>query len=337
MEIIDLKDENRWRDFLTVNPGESGAEFLASFNWAKILVGEKKTVKCLAALDKDRSVLSLIFLVKKSLGAGFCYWYAPRGPIFKIGLLANEIEDIINLFILEIKKIEKKAVFLKIEPAQFLNGFWQVYDKTKFEHYLNIQPKKTLVLNLKKTEAELLKEMHQKTRYNINLAIKKGVSIIEGGEADFSEFWRLMELTGLRDGFRIHDKKHYQNLISEGAKNEGFIKLFFAEYNSRKIATALICCFGGKVTYLHGASDNEFRNIIAPYLLQWEMIKRAQVTGATLYDFYGIDEKKWPGVTRFKLGFGGEERNYPGVFDIVFKSMVYKIYNLAKKVKRSLK
>ncbi|MFA6514625.1 MAG: peptidoglycan bridge formation glycyltransferase FemA/FemB family protein [Patescibacteria group bacterium] len=359
MEIIDLKDEEKWRDFLTANPGESGAEFLASSKWAAVLKSEGTEVKCLAAVDASAEILGLVLLVKKFLGGGFYYWYAPRGPILKKGLsleneaegkakneakdeaeskVKNEAKEVISLLIAEIQKSDNSAVFLKIEPAQFLSKFWESNLQRKFKNGLDVQPKKTLILDLKKTEEELLRAMHQKTRYNINLAAKKGVKIIEGGEKDFSEFWRLMELTGMRDGFRIHDETHYKKLINrEENKDKKFIKLFFAEFQGRKIATALVCCFGNKVTYLHGASDNEFRNTMAPYLLQWEIIKLARTEGANIYDFYGIDEKKWPGVTRFKLGFGGEERVYPGVFEIVFRPVIYTIYNTTKKIKRIFK
>jgi lipid II:glycine glycyltransferase (peptidoglycan interpeptide bridge formation enzyme) len=341
MEIIELKDRNIWHNFIATNPGESGAEFLNSPEWFDILKTENKIVRCLAVVDKNKNILGLAFLIKKLLGHKFFYWYISRGPIFKLGLSPLEAKEVLSLLISGIKKISSEAIFLKIEPAQNMDGFWNQNNSNneiKFKSAPAIQPKKTLILDLRKEDTSLLKEMHQKTRYNINLAIKKEVEIIEGSIDDFSEFWRLMELTGTRDGFRIHDKNHYQNLVrqneSEISENKKFIKLFFAQYQGRKIATALVCYFGDKATYLHGASDNEFRNIMAPYLLQWEIIKRARAEGIKIYDFYGIDEQKWPGVTRFKLGFGGEERNYPGVFDIVFQPLIYSLYNLTKKIRK---
>jgi lipid II:glycine glycyltransferase (peptidoglycan interpeptide bridge formation enzyme) len=334
MKIIEINDNKILTNFIVSNPGESGSEFLSSSEWASILIKEKKTIKYLAVVEEEQNILGLICLTKKSLGGRFVYWYAGRSPIFKLGLSAETINQVFNALVLALKKIDKQAVFLRIEPAQKLNNFWE---DAKFICASDIQPKKTLVLNLQKTEEELLTEMHQKTRYNINLAKKKRVNIIEGGEKDFSEFIRLMELTGARDSFRIHDTEHYQNLVGNGNDNQGFIKLFFAQYEGKKIAAAVVCYFSGKATYLHGASDNEFRNIMAPYLLQWEIIRQARIDGFKIYDFYGIDGKKWPGVTRFKLGFGGEERSYPGVFDIPFKSLVYYLYVLAKKVRKILK
>jgi lipid II:glycine glycyltransferase (peptidoglycan interpeptide bridge formation enzyme) len=277
--------------------------------------------------------MALFCLIKENLPAGWFYWYAPRGPIFKNGIKSEEAAEITQAVILKLKADYPKSVFLKIEPAQnFLQAERNI--NIKLVSAADIQPQKTLVLDLNIEAEKLLAAMHQKTRYNIRLAEKKGVKIVSGGPADFSEFWRLMNLTGERDGFRIHGQKHYQNLL---AGNNNFIKIFFAEYEGQKIATALVCYFGTQATYLHGASDNKYRNVMAPYLLQWEIIKQAQASGAKIYDFYGVNEKKWPGVTRFKLGFGGEIRDYFGVFDIVLHPGIYQLYQGLKKIKRILK
>ncbi len=335
MKILEIADRQQIDNFLITNPGESGSEFLLCSDWVKILEAENKQIKFFAVLDNalndshddnGDNFLALVLLIKKSLGFGLFYYYAPRGPVLKSGLGETQVKETINFLISEIKKREDGAVFLKIEPAN-LSEVW----RSGFAVAPDIQPKKTLILDLKQSAEDLLLSMHQKTRYNIKLAEKKGVQIIEGGENSFSEFWRLMELTGKRDGFRIHDKHHYLNLIKG---NSEFLSLFFAEYQGQKIATALVCFFGDKATYLHGASDNAFRNIMAPYLLQWEIIKKAKELNFSKYDFYGIDEQKWPGVTRFKLGFSGEEKIYPGVFDIIFRPGVFNIYHKLKKIKQ---
>ena len=114
--------------------------------------------------------------------------------------------------------------------------------------------------------------------------------------------------------------------------NKGMVKLFLAKYQNKIIAANLICFFGQTATYLHGASDYNFRQIMASHLLQWQAICQVKSQGLKYYDFYGIDEKKWPGVTRFNKGFTGQEITYPGAFDLVFQPGWYKIYNLARRV-----
>ena len=84
--------------------------------------------------------------------------------------------------------------------------------------------------------------------------------------------------------------------------------------------------------YLHGAMDREYKSLMAPYFMHWEIIKKLKVEGCKLYDFWGIDAKKWPGVTRFKLGWGGDQKEYPGSFDLVISKFWYFIYGLARKI-----
>lgn len=295
-------------------------EFLQSLFWAEMLVrgGEKIEVW---QVEDNNQIRASVLLIKKSLRRGLFYWYAPRGPIGD--------EEAVEFLLTELKKSKVGGVFMRIEPAEKLTAKSIL---AKLKKSLDLQPKKTLLLDLGLSDDDLLKAMHPKTRYNIKLASKKGVRISEGGEQDFTDFWRLMSLTGERDGFRLHGEGHYRNLLS-AKKN---IKLFLASYEGKIIAVGLFCFFGGRVTYLHGASDNEARNLMAPYLLQWEIIKKARAEGYKNYDFYGIDDKKWPGVTRFKNGFGGFTKEYPGTYDFVFKPVIYGLYGFLRKVKRSL-
>ncbi len=113
------------------------------------------------------------------------------------------------------------------------------------------------------------------------------------------------------------------------------IKLFIAEYKKKPIAANIVSFFGDTAVYMHGASGADHRNVMAPYLLQWHAIKLGKQVGCKYYDFYGIDEKKWPGVTRFKRGFGGRAVNYPGTFDLIFDSSWYNIYKMVRRVRRT--
>jgi lipid II:glycine glycyltransferase (peptidoglycan interpeptide bridge formation enzyme) len=72
---------------------------------------------------------------------------------------------------------------------------------------------------------------------------------------------------------------------------------------------------------------------MASYLIQWEAILDAKIKGFKFYDFWGVDEKKWPGITRFKTGFGGKEVEYVGAWDYVFQPGWYWIYRIAKQMK----
>jgi peptidoglycan pentaglycine glycine transferase (the first glycine) len=333
MNLVEIKDKKRLDEFLDAQPH---SEFLQSWEWGEFQ--EKVEGKIIRlGVEENGELIAAATLVKKSLPLGMNYFYCPRGPILNEELRIKN-EELFNFFISEVKKIaeKEKVLFLRFEPGRY------EIPNTKYQirKTIDIQPAQTIILDLSKSEDELLSAMHQKTRYNIRLAEKKGVQIREAsrggflagdGEKEFEKFWNLMQKTSGRDGFTPHDRDYYEKLLH--AAPEKF-KLFFAMFEDKIIAAGIFSFFGDNATYLFGASDNENREVMAPYLLQWGLIKKAKAAGNKFYDFFGIDEKKWPGVTRFKRGFGGQEINYPGTFDIVFDKINYKFYKALRAIRR---
>lgn len=322
MEFRTVSDKKIITDFLTESAAGCGAEFLVSKEWADILQTEEN-VETLGIYEGQK--LSALFnLIKKDFKFGLSYYYLPRGPIFYQGLSAEKRLEIWQSLILEFKR--RRGIFLRVEPKDPLPNIIKALPT------INLQPKETLMLDLSLSKDELLRSFHQKTRYNIRLAEKKGMVVREGqGENDFNNFWSLMTETGERDKFKIHNKNHYRSLA---ISNPDFIKLFLAEMDGETIAAGLFSFYGDKVTYLHGASAHKFRQFMAPYLLQWTLIKKAKESGYKYYDFYGIDALKWPGVTRFKTGFGGFTVSYAGTQDIILNPLVYNLYNILRRIRR---
>jgi len=312
--------------------------FLQSWGWGEFQERAGNKAVRIGFEDSGRLFFAICF-VKRSLPLGRSYFYAPR--IDFEGLNAEQLKFVFDSIAENVKT--EKAVFLRFEPKErIIAGHEPRVTRT-----IDAQPSKTIILDLEKTEDELLNAMRQKTRYNIRLAEKKGVVIREARENDFEKFWKLMGETRERDGFRTHNKEYYEKMLDisvRGVSASGgqipnhdlSIKLFLAEYDGRIIAGNIIAFFGDTVTYVHGASANEYRNAMAPYLLQWYVIRLAKNSGYKYYDFYGIDENRWPGVTRFKGGFGGNEVRYPGTFDLVFNRGWYAVYKLARKIRRGI-
>jgi len=255
------------------------------------------------------------------------YLYIPHGP-----LAVNEDKFSPENFVSYLKKIskEKKYIYIKAEPLSkkisdklIESGF----RKSKKQ----IQPNKTQILNLEKTEDELLSEMHSKTRYNIRVAKKH--SIIVEQHNNVETFWQLLKKTSIKDKFSTHSENYYHKLIDYFKNSDDIqIKIFTAEFNSKPVASALILIFKETGYYLHGASDYNMRAAMAPFVLHWEIIKFLKSAGLKHYDFWGIDEKKWPGVTRFKKGWGGSEIEYFGSFDLPINKLWYWLYIIGKKV-----
>jgi len=211
----------------------------------------------------------------------------------------------------------------------------------------NRQPRRTLVVDLTQSDDALLSAMHPKTRYNIKLAERKGVRVQENKTAD--AFCALLKETAARDKFGTHPDAYYRAMI-----DSGIATVFTAWYEGRPIAAHVCILFGKTMTYLHGASGNVHRNLMAPYLLQWEQIRYGKTHGATAYDFWGIApaaengkengkhpafhglawdvRHSWSGITRFKAGFGGTVKEYPQGFDLPLRTGIYSMYTMVKKM-----
>lgn len=324
MHLIEITDKQQLNDFVGSQPM---SQILQSWQWGEFQEKVSGRVWRIGVLDDDKLVASAK-IISKDLPMGKKYFYCGRGPVVS---KKTDRPQAVKLLFEKIKKLAKAEgiMFLRFDPTEKSIIFEQ---KHKFIKTLDVQPSKTIVLDLTKTETELKQGMHHKTRYNINLAIKKGVKIVPGGLDRFEDFWSLLAQTSDRDKFMTHGRNYFKAML-EIADNP--VKLFFAEFKGRPITTALVSFFGHTAAYLHGGSADQERNTMAPYLLQWQMIKLAKADGRKYYDFYGIDEDKWPGVTRFKKGFGGSEVNYPGTFDLVYDQGWYSIYKMVRKVRRT--
>ena len=270
--------------------------------------------------------------------------YSSRGPVCDI----HDI-DVLKQLTDGAKELAKKynAIVLRIEPdivssdLEFRNivqnlGYKIKDDAKNFRE--EIQPRYVFRLNTKnKTEDELFKNFHQKTRYNIRLATKKGVQVKEGTREDLKEFHKIMVTTGIRDGFITRPLEYFEKMYDcLGPKH---IKLLMAYYEDKPISGVIPIMYGNKTWYLYGASSNEHRNLMPNYLLQWEMIKMAVNNKSDIYDLRGVPgiADNSNGLYRFKKGFGAEYTEFIGEVYIDFKPFMYKMYKFTEKTFRSLR
>jgi len=192
----------------------------------------------------------------------------------------------------------------------------------------NIQPSRTIVVDIAPEEDTILAQMHSKTRYNIRLSKRKGVTVHEGTVDDAAAFYALMTETGSRDEFGIHSEAYYRRVF-ELFLPTGHAALLMAEVEDELVAALVIFALGKKAWYFYGASSNRHREKMPPYALQWAAIRWAKARGCTSYDLWGIpdfDEETleaqfterndglW-GVYRFKRGFGGQVIRCVGLWE----------------------
>ena len=278
------------------------------------------------ALGADYFKIGDIFVFKYKLPFNKYYFYIPRADFTNENLknIINEAQTMNPVFL----RIEPEAKNLKDASTASLTNIG--FKKINRE----IQPSKTLILNLKKPEKEILSAMHHKTRYNIGVAKKNGVKIEikkSLNKEEFEIFWKLINKTAKRDKFTIFSKKYYEKLLNIfGSSAPEFmpndvplinpvrnscgvfessqelnptsnphherqsiisngIKIFLAKFHNEIIAAAIIMFYNDTAVYLHGASDYDFRRMMAPHLLQWNAISDAKKSGFSYYDFLGIN------------------------------------------------
>jgi lipid II:glycine glycyltransferase (peptidoglycan interpeptide bridge formation enzyme) len=268
----------------------------------------------------------------RRLPLGLTLAYLPK-PVFSERLAVTS-----DQFWVEVDSICKKrrAVFLKIELDTWESDFMLHHSAFILSKH-NIQPPRTLVVNIQGTEDDLLARMKQKTRYNIRLAEKKGVTVRPW--EDLAAFHRMMQITGGRDRFGVHSLEYYRRAY-ELFHPAGMAELLVAEYEGKPLAALMVFARGRRAWYVYGASNDEERNRMPTYLLQWEAMRWARSKGAEEYDLWGVPDEDeetleahftersdglW-GVYRFKRGFGGQLKRSVQALDRIYHPLLYKLY-----------
>lgn len=297
-----------------------GGGFLQSWQWGEFQRSLGRDVLRLREQD------ALAQLIRMPLPFGKSYWYCPRGPLGALPSIAMDADV-------------KRGLFLRVEPAAPPEGGVKVRD---------VQPGQTMIVDLRREREAIMAAMHEKWRYNIRLAERKGVKVYVAGERDpgaLDVFWALLEETTERDGFRAHDKEYYRSMLealsgdpASDGKTRPVARLVFAEHDGRVLAANFMIYFGDTATYLHGASSRARRELMAPQLLHWTAMLDAKAWGYAAYDFWGVapegaENHPWAGVTRFKKGFGGTYVAYPGAYDLPIDRTWYAVYRVTQKLR----
>jgi lipid II:glycine glycyltransferase (peptidoglycan interpeptide bridge formation enzyme) len=232
---------------------------------------------------------------------------------------------------------QHQAIFSKLEPDSWNEPPLHLGKARVKVSPHNIQPPRTIIIDIKNSEEEILARMKQKTRYNIRLAEKKGVTVRPWN--DLESFHKMMLVTGDRDRFGIHSLEYYRRAY-ELFHPTGMCELLVAEYEGKTLAALMVFGRGRRAWYFYGASTDEERNRMPAYLLQWEAIKWARGRGCEEYDLWGVPDEEeatleanfeknhaglW-GVYRFKRGFGGELKRAAQALDRVYNPGLYWAY-----------
>jgi lipid II:glycine glycyltransferase (peptidoglycan interpeptide bridge formation enzyme) len=293
---------------------------------------------------------SLLALERK-LGCFFSFAYIPYAPAFRP---SDPPEDALHELIQALRPfLSPLCIFVRFDlpwELESAGGREKFLGKPLSRSGYDVQPPDTVILDLGKSEEELLEGMKPKWRYNVRLAEKKGVRVQR--ENDIDSFYEMYKETASRDKISIHSKEYYLKMLDAGllaGVDSPKIMLLIARHGGEAIAGIIVALYGGRAVYLYGASSDKKRNFMPAYALQWEAIRAAKEAGCTEYDFFGIPPSEAPahpmaGLYRFKTGFGGKIVHRAGSWDFPLRKYPYAAYRRAealrafwhKKVKKLL-
>lgn len=342
----EIVDENKWKECIKEFPD---AHFLQTSLWAAVKRENGWMPFYLLWKDTQGNTHAGVMILERTEKfinfISVKVHYCPKGPLF---ITKNQeiITGVLNG--LQAFSKQRNGLFIKIDPDfvtnvqadeigaySFLNFDPDLPQLLKSNHWVEskeqIQFRNTIIIPLEKSDDQLMKEMKQKTRYNIRLSQRKGVETRIGNSTDLEKLFQLYAETALRDGFVIRSKKYYLNLWNKFYE-AGLAEPIIAELDGEVLAAVIIYYFSGKAYYVYGMSSDKNRNLMATYLLQWKAIQRAREKDCKIYDFWGApdelneSDRMW-GVYKFKLGFGGFFIKTIGAWDYPTRKLGYSFYH----------
>ena len=293
-------------------------ELKAAFGWIPLRL----------ALESDGTLVGGAQILFRRAGP-FTVAYIPKGPV----LLSHDAQTGHALWEAIRKCCHRmRAISLKVEPEwrderaerhQWLlaHGLVPVHE--------TIQPRRTIIVDLRPDQDVILARMKSKWRYNIRLSVRKGVHVRQRGLESIDTFYGLLRQTGQRDDFALHSLPYYRRAFELFAPSKR-VGLFMAYYKDEPLAGLVAYAFNRQAWYMYGASSDAHRDLMPNHQLQWRAMQWAKDKGCTQYDLWGITDTDpesgsvaLSGVERFKAGFGGEMVRYVGAYDDIYYKPLY--------------
>lgn len=347
MPILDFNNKKEVEEYNEFLHNYDFMSFMQDLKWGKVKNNwEQEAVY----LRKDGKICAtMMILIQKVPHMKVSFMYAPRGPVCDVYDI-----DTVNALVKEAEPIAKKynAYVFKFDPQV-------VYDEKLDEMYKKvgyktsgknpnpddvIQPLNDAVLYLNgKNEDELMKSFAEKTRYNIRLSGRKGVTVrFSRDKEDLKTFYDIYKVTTIRDKIGCRPYEYFERMLE--AYDEDELRIYIAEHEGDKLSAAIATCYGNELFYVYGASSNEKRNLMPNYAMQMAMIRWGIERKCKTYNFGGIihlDQND--GLFKFKMGFCRDEglETYIGEFSKVYKPAAFfaitKLLPIKKKIERKIR
>ncbi len=329
---VPVSELNRWKawdGFLEATP-EAGfmqsswyADFRASVGY-----------ECFGIVLRDPDdIVGGAMVMKWTYAPHGCFYYISDGPVLPAEEpAASEAFDTILEIIEKHRKAEGETVsHLRIEPRwRSLPSFVRGFRTPGFPDGYT-EPRNSLCIDLRPSEDAILAQMKPKGRYNIRIARRHGVSVVEDtSDRGLADFLRIYKRTVIRQRIDAKAPGYFRTLLGILLERRQ-VSIFFAELAGRRLAAALVVYFGRRATYFFGGSLLAHRRVMAPYLLQFEIMRSAKARGYEWYDLWGVapegaTDDPWIRISVFKRKFGGLELNLVPTLDYVYDQKAYDRY-----------
>lgn len=332
--VIDASEAERYDAYIAQAPK---GNILQSYGWGQVKARTGWRPLYMVVEDGSRIVAAALFLKRSLPVGGKCILYSPRGPVFDL----NNFQ-LFDYFLDQVRWLgrQQRAILWKIDPdvpssnhelTAYLksHGFRPAASDSGFE---GTQPRYVFRLDISPSPDQLLASFHPKTRYNIRLSQRRGVTVRQDcTNQDLKTFYTILTETAERDGFLIRGASYFEAIWEElGSRDQA--RLFLAEYQDKPIAGALAFTIGDKAWYIYGASLSQHRNVMPNHLVQWTVINWAKERGCVMYDFRGVPvaDPGHPlyGLYRFKKGFNGDYTEFVGEYDLVLSPAWYAMWQV---------
>jgi len=353
MRVKEITNKKIWEDFLKEIDQKT---FLHSWNWGEFQKRMGEKIWRLGVYEKGSNLeretkgsedqseyLAAVCLVIKITAKRGNFLLVPHGPIIR-SKVKSQKSKILQALLDQLKEIARreKTSFIRISPIwERTEENIKIFKKLGFRKApIHIHPEATWQLDIRASQEELLKNMRKTTRYLIRKAQKdKDIEIIQSQQVrDIEVFSRLHKEVSLRQHFVPFSLEYLtKEFLAFQPDNE--VSLFMGKYKGEVIASAFVIFYSGKGFYHHAALLKKYPTLPIAYLILWEAIKEAKRRGCSFFDFWGYVSPKenpkhpWAGPTLFKMGFGGEKKEYVKTQDFP-TSLFYWIDWIIEKIRK---
>lgn len=317
-------EKNRW-NAVAQHP-------LQSWEWGEFREKMGIEIVRLGVYEKNELIDVMQLTFHKIPHSSFTIGYFPKGS-YPTQTMIEEL--------LKIGKM-KHAIYIQLEPNVQLEDLKTAISDRLVPSHRPMFTKHTFLIDCTKSEEELQKAMHPKTRYNIKIALKRGVTVQEdNSESAYGAYEQLSDETTKRQGFYAHNHIYHRTVWNMLFKS-GIARMFTATYEGKTLAAWMLFVFKKHVYYPYGASSREHRDVMAPTLLLWEIVKWAKQNKFTSFDLWGAlgqnpDPKDpWYGFHKFKQGFSPTLVTYIGSYDLVIHPWIYTAFTYLDRIRWAL-